>query len=334
MENILNVDIIEVTGHQVEEQIRSLAAFEKKAAGCVAKGEFGFMGHAVVSPGIPSTAIQNLSAVDTKEVRFACASNDPSNEIAVSFRGFCAKQFALVEEHLQVRLRRLYDELDISERELVCFHFIMTMKRYPCRKEMLADQPIHADSFDGTICSFALMSTKMGTPIYPAGLFSVAPLDQFVQESFGGFGGFECRPPEIRLQTNAASNRPISNALRPWRDGSLVILPAAVPHSIPNGYVHDFQSSSHAGEMFASFDDPRWFTRVTLEIVHKDGVDFGKNPFGQWQNGWPTVTSPTGQVYSPLRLKVSYLVAKHVWNNENFASMARKRWSDMGYSFP
>jgi hypothetical protein len=61
------------------------------------------------------------------------------------------------------------------------WHFILTVRR----DTELDAHPIHADTIDGTMACFALLSTKVPTPICPRDVFEPPALARFAQKSRG-----------------------------------------------------------------------------------------------------------------------------------------------------
>ena len=99
------------------------------------------------------------------------------------------------------KLLAIWESLTPEERMQIRFHCVMTVMR---SEESYLSEP-HADSFDGTICFFALMSNKIGTRIYPAAQLAwkdanrteaTSPCDQFFHEMRNGPSQY--RPDALR----------------------------------------------------------------------------------------------------------------------------------------
>ena len=181
-------------------------------------------------------------------------------------------------------------------------HFILTVRRDAgCMGER---HLVHADTFDGTMCAFGLMSTKVPTPIFPAATFEPSALERIVLEAAGA--DRTIRPPEIHT---------ISESARPSREGRLVILPPSVAHSIPNiaDSVESQSATSELGTLLSKVGDTRWFCRVSIKMV-PDGppVDGAWN---QWRRTWPGGAD--------TRRRVALLVVRYVWGGGALAERAR-----------
>jgi hypothetical protein len=171
--------------------------------------------------------------------------------------------------------------------------------------------PAHADSFDGTICLFALMANKIGTIIYPAAQVAwrdgrrtqkTTPRAQFLRE----MEGHTPRPGALRYNDDELGCE------RGWRPGSCVILGPSVCHQIAAHRAIDPRVNDATfgldGRVLATATDPRWFCRVTVEIIpagamaeNAHGTD---NPFSlHARDPWPP----------GLRRKVCMLVKEHCW---------------------
>ncbi len=329
--------IVEITSGETRGLVSALASFEFNAAGSIAaqaskpgyEGKAEWLCHTFLPPGAHAETVQyparNLSNVNMPDFGgdvgdeamwgptpvFVApgTEDDTSSSAAIAFglHSFASGAFAMVERESRDRLARVWESLEPFERASLRWHFILTVARYaPGTVLHAVNNPVHADAFDGTIALFALASNIMGTPIYPDAVFAEEPLDQFVAEADGGPG---CRPDAIRL-LNFVPGHSMGETgpLRPWHTGSCVILPAAVAHAIPSGVV--------------PADTPRWFCRVTVEIVPACGgqVDVEGHPFAQ-HGGWGSPGHPGIE----LRRKVCALVAEHVWGDESFAAAARAR---------
>lgn len=321
---VLRSDILEISGRAADTLARDLAAWEANAAGSIAAGNDTWVGHAFSAPGVGPAALADPSWAegDTASVRFLAPA--PADAIAIRFRKFCAAAFGLVERNIHTRLQAAWDAVGARAcgdiRPHLRWHAIMTLKRTAPEVDVPdSGCDIHADSFDGTIVCFALVSSKMGTPIFPNAQFAEPPLEQFVRESVGGP---HCRPAAIRL-AKSPTGRPLKHHQREWRDGSMAILPPAVAHSIPPGRVWDFESRGSDGSVLATRDSPRWFARVAIEIVPARGgaVD---GPWWEQHKGWATPAH---------RAAVAALVAEHVWGDPEFAAAARAAFGNLpGFS--
>ena len=152
---------------------------------------------------------------------------------------------------------------------------------------------VHSDSWDGTVLGFALLSTKLGTPVYPEAVFP-SPIAMFLSQSRTG-----------RNDAHQLDMKKNIGALRDWNPGTLVIMPAAVAHSKPSQ------------EQIALDPDPsipRWFCRATLRVAIRGRR--GKTREAREE-----------------RLGLAILVARHVWGDPSFASavealrnVPRKQW--------
>ena len=159
---------------------------------------------------------------------------------------------------------------------------------------------VHSDSWDGTILGFALVSTKLGTPVYPKAVFP-SPVGMFLSQS--------------RTGHNDAHQLDIRNIgqLRTWNPGSLVVMPAAVAHSKPSR-----QQITTDPEPSV----PRWFCRATLRV----GISGGFRSSGG-----------RNEASREERLMLAILVSRFVWGDRNFAyaveklrHVPRKKW-DVNY---
>ena len=159
---------------------------------------------------------------------------------------------------------------------------------------------VHSDSWDGTILCFALASNKMGTPVYPAARFP-RPLKMFLSHSRTGrryAHQLEDDPPggggsgsAAAAADAAAARTALLGPLRPWRPGTLVVMPACVAHSKP------FEADPDP-------DAPRWFCRATLRVDVAGRRARAREGHEQ-------------------RLEVALLVAEHVWEDPAFVAAAR-----------
>jgi hypothetical protein len=145
---------------------------------------------------------------------------------------------------------------------------------------------VHIDSFDGTILCFGLISTKLGTPIYPEARF-LNPLDMFLRQSRTGHKGAHQLEDGTETKAERAA---LLGPRRRWRAGTLVVMPACVAHSKP---IDDDPEPTTA----------RWFCRATLRVAIEGRRD----------------STPAGHA---LRLALALLVAEHVWEDPDFALAA------------
>ena len=146
---------------------------------------------------------------------------------------------------------------------------------------------VHNDSWDGTILCFGLVSTKLGTPVYPAARFP-NPLEVFLRQSRTGRKGAQ----QLEDGTETSAERAaLLGPRRPWKAGTLVVMPACVAHSKPVDIDPDPTTA-------------RWFCRATLRVAIEGRRD----------------STPAGHA---LRLALALLVAEHVWQDRDFAAAAR-----------
>jgi hypothetical protein len=94
------------------------------------------------------------------------------------------------ERNLHGQLSALHESIPAAVRNGLCFHFILTVLRDT--GALGTHNPVHADTVDGTMLSFALMCTKVPTPIYPAAAFEPSALERLAQEAAGNP---QCRDP-------------------------------------------------------------------------------------------------------------------------------------------
>ena len=142
----------------------------------------------------------------------------------------------------------------------------------------------HSDSFDGTVLGFALVSTKLGTPVYPRAKFP-CPLDMFLSQSRTG------RNDAHQLDSTTLG------PLRAWKPNTLVVMPACTAHSKP---------STQQIESDTTPEEPRWFCRATLRVAVAGGFQRGRTEAARRD-----------------RLALSMLVAEHVWGDADFVAGAR-----------
>jgi hypothetical protein len=202
------------------------------------------------------------------------------------------------------------------------WHYICTIRRDS--ENEFKKHAIHADTFDGTLLAFALTSNKIPTPVYPGAYFQSNAIDLFMNAAEGKLDN-TCRPKSIRLAKDTQNGKLLTGVKRKPRDCSILILPAAVAHSVPSnvrlGMEESFDSN---GEQFASKDDNRWFCRVSIEIIpggssHMNAHDGGA--WQQWMRKWPT--NENGK----LRKLVCCLAAKHIWGDPDFARYAANHFN-------
>jgi hypothetical protein len=300
----LNAAILELTGGEVDAQLHALHAFERETAGLIAVNPDGMKltPHFLLAPGVGPGAICNglLQGADTAEASFLPGDAAP---VAIYARRFAARQCALVERALHGRLLAVWEGIPMEERALVRWHFIVTLAR---ETGPHGAAPIHADTFDGTMAAFALMSTKSPTPIYPRATFAPPALARFVEESQGAPGHF--RPDEIHVLPGAAGPRRGANP------AALVVLPGAVAHSVPATAPRGPGTATvdSRGAPVAADGDARWFCRVSVELV--PAAAGGEDPWLLAHAPWPAG--------STLRRRIAVLVAEHVWGDGDFAHRA------------
>ena len=221
-----------------------------------------------------------------------------------------------MERALHGRLTAVWEELGAPG--ALRWHFIVTIRR----DTELDEHPIHADTFDGTMAAFALLSTKVPTPIYPRAVFEPTALAGFVVESRGPAApadvGVTFRPEIIRVADGREGPRRAANS------AALVVLPGAVAHSVPDRAPRAAGSATvdSSGSRVAADGDARWFCRVSVELVPSCGgelYDYVWAPAlgrGAWAQalapGWP----------ARLRERTAVLVARHVWGDSVFAGAA------------
>jgi hypothetical protein len=302
-----NADITELTGGRVEENIRRLGHFEHNFAGLWKGGEKQFFGSTLLDPGEGPGGLCDPATALPAARKFKAFGK--AVEVANELGGFCFDQFRLVERSMHGKLMAVWEGLTLAEQQQLRFHSIMTVMR----SEGSGEDSAHADSFDGTICYFALMSNKIGTIIYPGAQVAwrdhactqaTTPREQFLREM--GNGAEQPRPGALRY--NAGQLGPE----RVWKGGSCVVLPPSVCHQIAahraTDSADDDATTDSAGGTLATATAARWFCRVTLELIPA-GASAQKphgsvNPFelhsaGGWSDG--------------LRSKVCRLVGEHVW---------------------
>ena len=192
------------------------------------------------------------------------------------------------------------------------WHFILTVRR----DTELDAHPIHADTIDGTMACFALLSTKVPTPIYPRAVFDPPALARFVQESRGPAApdavGVTFRPVAIRVAHGLEGPR------RAAKSAAIVVLPGAVAHSVPDTRPVGAGTATvdSSGRPVAADGDARWFCRVSVELVPAPSSGAELLEGGAWAQAllpW----RPAG-----LRERAAVLVAQHVWGDFAFAARA------------
>ena len=314
---MLNPAILELTGAEVDAQRHLLAGFEDNAQGLIERNPRGspmtLMSHFLLRPGASPGCICNpvLQNYNTDDASFFLDGH--AAEIANYLRPFAARQCALVERALHGRLTAVWEELGAPG--ALRWHFIVTIRR----DTELDEHPIHADTFDGTMAAFALLSTKVPTPIYPRAVFEPTALAGFVVESRGPAApadvGVTFRPYAIRVADGREGPRRAANS------AALVVLPGAVAHSVPDRAPRAAGSATvdSSGSRVAADGDARWFCRVSVELVPSCGGELYDAPAlgrGAWAQalapGWP----------ARLRERTAVLVARHVWGDSVFAGAA------------
>ena len=161
-------------------------------------------------------------------------------------RNFCTAFLDAMQIELRDRLHALWRAVEASPslRELglqLAVTFMVTRK--PPDGEY-RDEMIHADAFDGTVIGLAFVCSKMGTRLYPDAVFTQAPVEQFIKESWSG---------------NRAGLSPVKEGahglVRVMPPATLLIMPAAVAHARPDGRVQDHAPTG-----------ARWFARAHVEL--------------------------------------------------------------------
>ena len=306
-----NADIIELTGSKVERNIRQLGHLEANFAGLIQEGCSSFLASTLLDPGENPGALSNpeLKELNSEESHKFQAVGE-AKRVATEFRDFCYHQSKLIERCLHGKLLAVFEGLTEEERQQIRVHSIMTVNRSTTTQP---GQAAHSDSFDGTICAFALMSNKIGTLIYPSAQVqwrnadrtqATTPRDQFLREINNS--AQQLRPEALRYDN--AQLGPV----REWRDGSCLVLPPSVCHQIaahnaadPN--VND-ETKDAAGNILARASDNRWFSRVTLEIIPA-----GQNAQSKHGNVNPFVLHSLDAWPEGLREKVCRLVLDNIW---------------------
>lgn len=311
---MLNPAILELTGAEVDAQLHLLAGFEANAAGLVAAAvakapgaPTTLLSHFLLRPGAAPGSICSpaLRASDTPDASFF--PDGHAADVAIYLRDFAARQCALVERALHGRLTAVWETLGAPA--ALRWHFIVTIRR----DTELDEHPIHADTFDGTMAAFALLSTKVPTPIYPRAVFEPTALARFVQESRGFAAradiGVTFRPEVIRVTHGQEGPRRAANS------AALVALPGAVAHSVPDRAPRAAGSATvdSSGKEVAADGDARWFCRVSVELVPScGGLLRDGGAWAQALEPWP----------AGLRERAAVLVAQHVWGDVEFAAHA------------
>ena len=337
----LHERIKELSGRNVDEQILALHSMERIASNSIkqqiaappTKGSLmsqtalrqKWQAQVWTPTGIsPMNSLLNSSILSQ---RFDCDEKEVDDTMKKEFREFCCNQVALSAYVIRAELKDLWNAFAPEIQLQVRFHAVLTMRRYAPEADL--DQEtghngkwtIHSDSFDGTSIGFSLMSNKMGTPLWPQsklGQFTAgrnifmdaSPLEMFAWQSEALIDAVKNRrtsPGGVRLKNWTEEHGDVASdigPLRTWHDGSVVVSPPTVAHSIPTGKVREHSST------YAGCEDPRWFVRVVLEIVPSNGdrTEHGK----AWKQrvGW---SSPS------LRAHVCRLVCTHVWGDSEFA---------------
>lgn len=135
-EGRLNAAILELSGGEVETQIRFLAAFEKHAAGSIANQQTGGGGdpdqqpnaqsrtgpsawtsHAFLAPSAGPGTVSDPALQECDSAQACWLPDGPEAEsIAIRLRKFAMLQFALVERSLHGRLLALWESIPKAER--------------------------------------------------------------------------------------------------------------------------------------------------------------------------------------------------------------------------
>ena len=307
--------ILELCGCEVDAQILRLGSLERDAAGLVAAAgsQLHLTAHYLLPAGAAPGAATEPSLQQYRQsddgAPAAIACEGAATQVRFALRCFAARQFALVERSLHGRLTALHESIPAAVRGGLCFHFILTVRRDT--GALGTGNPVHADTFDGTMLAFALMCTKVPTPVYPAAAFEPSALQRFVQEAAGTPG--VTRPAEIHAQP--------ATPARAAREGCLLLLPPAVAHSIPNtaACIEAGEAVSEQGVVLSRANQARWFCRVSVEVVpapSAGGAAVG-GAWDQWAREWPGGPDTRG--------RVALLAARHVWGDADFAEQARAR---------
>ena len=308
-----NANIVELTGFHVERNIRQLGNFEVNFAGLIQEGQNSFVASTLLDTGEHPGALCNPGLKEVNgDASHKFQAHGAAKDVADEFRDFCFHQSKLVERAIHGQLSAVFEGLTPAERQMVRFHSIMTVNRSSTTAEL---QDAHADSFDGTICAFALMSNKIGTLIYPAAQVqwrnterteATTPREQFDREMNNSAN--QPRPGALRYDD--AQLGPV----RKWRDGSCLILPPSVCHQIaahnavdPNDHDETFDSS---GNVLAGRTDKRWFSRVTMEIIPE-----GPNARREHGNMSPFQLHTLDAWPEGLREKICGLVKDNIWGS-------------------
>eukprot|EP01050_Picozoa_sp_SAG11_P031005 SAG11_NODE_9426_length_913_cov_0.859951_2_plen_228_part_01 len=195
-------DITELTGACVEQNIRRLGQLETNFAGLVSEGQSSFLASTLLDRGEdPGALCDPRLAADSEKFKAV----EDAVRVANEFRGFCFEHSKLVERAMHGKLLAVWEGLSPDEQGQLRFHCITTITRSTAEGR---PSSAHADSFDGTICYFALMSTKIGTNIYPAAQVAwrdrertqaTTPQAQFLHE----MDSSSSRPPALRYDDDA-----------------------------------------------------------------------------------------------------------------------------------
>jgi hypothetical protein len=235
-----------------------------------------------------------LAQGDTSDATF-CADELEAQSIEKRLREFTARHCAFIERSLHGRLLALWEGIPAQIRPLLRWHFIVTMRR---DANDFGANPLHADTFDGTMVAFALMCNKITTPVYPSAHFSPPALERFVAEAAGQPG--VTRPSDIHLRSCDHRGPRYTQ-----RDGTILVLPPSVCHSIPNDIqLNTVSTVDSRGETLATKDYARWFCRVSIEIIPANEGNTEGGAWHQWQQAWPD---------RQTRQHVALLAAEHVW---------------------
>lgn len=265
--------ITEISGSKISNLIKLMTSFED----LINNKDGEWIGKVALEPNFP-LIYTNQAAKKIDSLKFS-----------KKFREFCIEYARIVEQTIGYKIKLMKQEASDDLFNRVKLIATVTMRRQEGSTTRNGD--LHADSFDGTILAFALVSSRDGTVIYPyprgrcqvsdtkeSSPVSRTPLEQFERESRSGSHPARIRwsPEEFPLNHDAP---------REWRSQTMVILPAATPHCVP-------QLSAAAENGGA-----RWFARLTLQLT------------GNWAS-------------AEERLSIAKLVAKHVWGDTSFAEAA------------
>ena len=208
-------------------------------------------------------------------------------EFEAGLRRAAAAVLACTTTAMENRLTKLLDEVKkaLPHGERISMGCDVTIRRTVGEHGTAAPwekhdpSSIHADSWDGTILAFGLTCTKLGTPVYPAANFPL-PVATFLAQSRSG------RSIALQLQDDAGPRRP-------WKPGSLVVMPACTAHSKPDPLLETDPSPNIA----------RWFSRANIRVALRR-----RDP------------TPAGR---KKRVAIALLVAEILWGDSRFAAAAK-----------